>query len=75
MMNAQTKRVMEVVAAAEDGTTYRINRYCRSEPDQPADPHYFCCLQDGQLVSWRGDGNYELPDGTIVTTVATRLCQ
>lgn len=74
MTGVQTKRVMEVVAAAENGATYRIDRYCRSEPDFEAEPHFYCCLQDGQLVAWRGDGHYELPDGTIVTTVAMRLC-
>jgi hypothetical protein len=74
MANAQTKRVMEVLAAAEDGSTYRIDRYCRSEPDREAEPHFFCCLPDGQLFSGRGDAHSERPDGTLVTTVATRLC-
>lgn len=74
MASVQTKRVMEVVAAAEDGATYRIDRYCQSGPDREAEPHFYCCLENGQPVAWRGDGHYELPDGTIVTTVAMRLC-
>lgn len=80
MTNHSYKRVMEVVAAADDGTTYRIDRYCRSQAqggEKAADDKTssYCCLPDGQLVRWRGDGNYQLPDGTVVTTVASRLCE
>ncbi|WP_313622809.1 hypothetical protein [Achromobacter sp.] len=80
MTNQSYKRVMEVVAAADDGTTYRIDRYCRSQAqgaEKTAEDrsNAYCCLPDGQLVQWRGDGNYQLPDGTLVTTVATRLCE
>lgn len=80
MTTQSYKRVMEVVAAADDGTTYRIDRYCRppAQGDEKAaddKDSAYSCLPDGQLVHWRGDGNYQLPDGTLVTTVATRLCE
>ncbi|WP_175138665.1 hypothetical protein [Achromobacter animicus] len=74
MANPAYKRVMEVVAAAADGSTYRIDRYC-SQPPGDAKTSSYCCLPDGQLVTWEGDGHYKLPDGTIVTMVASRLCQ
>ncbi|HWL28890.1 hypothetical protein [Achromobacter sp. NFACC18-2] len=75
MPNHAYKRVMEVVAAADDGTTYRIDRYCRSQSEGDDTTNSYCCLPDGQRVLWRGDGHYQLPDGTIVATVASRLCQ
>lgn len=74
MTNHAYKRVMEVVAAAADGTTYRIDRYSSAATGN-GKSHSYCCLPDGQLVTWQGDGHYKLPDGTVVTMVASRLCQ
>ncbi|HEY1092992.1 hypothetical protein H4P35_18185 [Achromobacter sp. 77] len=74
MSNQTYKRVMEVVAAAADGNTYRIDRYS-SQPLGDGKARSYCCLPDGQLVTWEGDGHYKLPDGTVVTMVASRLCQ
>ncbi|EHK66024.1 hypothetical protein KYC_12883 [Achromobacter arsenitoxydans SY8] len=65
---------MEVVAAAADGTTYRIDKYAQPQQNGSEQNNSFCCLQDGQRVVWCGDGQYKLPDGTIVATVASRLC-
>lgn len=74
MANTSYKRVMEVVAAAADGTTYRIDKYSQLQANGNEKPSSYCCLQDGQRVAWCGDGQYKLPDGTLVATVASRLC-
>ncbi|WP_143277268.1 hypothetical protein [Bordetella genomosp. 1] len=73
MANPAYKRVMKVVAAAADGSTYRIDKNC-SQPPADANSSSYCCLPDGQIVTWEGDEHYKLPDGTIVTRVASRLC-
>ena len=73
MANDYTKRVLDVLAASEDGTTYRIERRCRSLPGDEEGAFFYCCLPDGQLVAWLGQGQYELPDGTVVRIVASRL--
>lgn len=74
-MHSDTERLLDVWAMATDGTLYRIERHCRIAPDSTGSEYFFCCLPDGQLVICRGDGDYELPDGTIVRTVASRLVQ
>lgn len=72
-MHSDTKRVLDVLAVSNDGATYRIERHCRSTPGAPCSEYYFFCLPDGQLVIWRGDGDYEMPDGTLAHAVASRL--
>lgn len=65
-MTYYTKRTFEVLAVANDGRTYRIERRCQLLPGDEDASHYYCCLPDGQLVTWLGKGRYELPNGTVV---------
>lgn len=65
----QLKRPIAVIAIADDGTTYRIERRARSLPgDKGASAFFYCCLPDGQTVGWLGYGQYQLPNGTVVRT-------
>ncbi len=65
----QVKRPIAVVAIADDGTRYRIERRARALPGDKGDGAFFyCCLPDGQAVGWLGYGQYQLPDGTVVRT-------
>lgn len=67
------KRTIVVIAMAQDGTSYRIERRAHSLPgDKAEDAFFYCCLPDGQPVGWLGYGRYQLPDGTIVQTPVTR---
>jgi hypothetical protein len=71
-----TKRPMELVAVDRDGVTYIIERRCRSLPcDDGQQAFFYCCLRDGQPVSWHGENNYQLSDGTALLAVACRLTQ
>lgn len=63
------ERTIAVIATAQDGTSYRIERRASSLPgDRGADAFFYCCLPDGQPVGWLGYGQYQLPDGTVVRT-------
>lgn len=63
-------RPIAVIAIADDGTTYRIERRCRTLPgDSTAGGFFYCCLPDGSSVSWLGRGRYQLADGTVVRTL------
>lgn len=69
----QDKRPIAVVAIADDGKRYRIERRSRALPgDKGESAFFYCCLPDGQAVGWLGYGQYQLPDGTIVRTSASR---
>lgn len=73
MSAAHVKRPIAVIAAADDGTTYRIERRNRALPgDRGVSAFFYCCLPDGQDVSWLGYGTYQLPDGTVVRTLMPR---
>lgn len=72
-MTDYTKQALELIAVGSDGNTYRIERRCLTSPGDEDGSHYYCCLPDGQQVIWLGDGNYELPDGTVVKAVASAL--
>jgi hypothetical protein len=64
------KRLIAVIAMAEDGTTYRIERRSRSlTGDEGPDAFFYCCLPDGQPVEWLGKGIYRMPDGKIAKAV------
>lgn len=73
MMNNYSKPILELMVAADDGTTYRIERRCRFLPGEEHPAFFYCCLPDGQHVSWLGSGRYQLPDGTIVQMVASHI--
>ena len=65
----QPQRSIAVIAIADDGATYRIERRARSLPgDQGDNAFFYCCLPDGQTVGWLGYGQYQLPNGTVVRT-------
>lgn len=73
MSAKQVKGPIAVVAIAEDGKRYRIERRARSLPgDKGENAFFYCCLPDGQAVGWLGYGQYQLPDGTIVRTGTSR---
>ncbi|MNK75323.1 hypothetical protein D3C87_948620 [compost metagenome] len=70
----QVKRPIAVVAIADDGTRYRIERRARALPgDKGVSAFFYCCLPDGQSVGWLGYGQYQLPDGTVVQTPTSGL--
>ncbi|MNY34283.1 hypothetical protein D3C86_1686110 [compost metagenome] len=73
MQTNYTKRFTEVIAVAPDGMTYVIQRRCKAlagDDDQHA--YFYCCLPDGQIVSWLGPNQYQLSDGTTLVAVAGR---
>lgn len=73
MQTNYPKRLTEVIAVAPDGMTYVIQRRCMtfaSDDDQHA--YFYCCLPDGQIVSWVGANQYQLSDGTALIAVARR---
>lgn len=72
-MSSYSKPILELMAVADDGTTYRIERRCRILPGEDLPAFFYCCLPDGQHVSWLGSGRYQLPDGTIVQMVASHI--
>jgi hypothetical protein len=74
-MRIYTKRAIEMLAVAADGQIYRIERRCRALPGDDEGSYFYCCLPDGQLVTWLGNGQYELKDGTHVQIVASSLCR
>ncbi|TQJ96427.1 hypothetical protein FBY20_3206 [Achromobacter sp. SLBN-14] len=69
-----TKRVTEIVAVDANGITYVIQRRYRAAPNHDgAWANYYCCLRDGEPVTWLGDNNYRLPDGTALLAIECRL--
>ena len=74
MHTVYTKRTTELIAVSPNGTTYVIQRRCRSLPcDDGEQAFFYCCLQDGSAVSWMGQNHYQLSDGTALLAVACRL--
>jgi len=73
MTSDQSEQVIEVIAVADDGTTYRIERRCQFFHGEEHPSFFYCCLSDGQLVAWLGSGRYQLPDGTVVQEVASHI--
>lgn len=74
MKTVYTKRPRELIAVGPDGTTYVIERRCRSLPcDDGEQAFFYCCLQDGTGVVWLGENLYQLADGSTVQAVACRL--
>lgn len=74
MHTVYTKRATELIAVSPNGTTYVIERRCRSLPcDDGEQAFFYCCLPDGSPVSWQGENNYKLSDGTALLAVACRL--
>lgn len=55
-----------VIATADDGSSYLIERRRRTLPGGKGRVFFFCCLPNGEVVGWLGYGQYEMPDGTIV---------
>lgn len=74
MQTVYTKRPTVLIAVSPDGTTFVIERRCRSLPcDDGEQAFFYCCLQDGSAVSWLGENYYQLSDGTTLLAVACRL--
>ncbi|MNV82024.1 hypothetical protein D3C71_1757350 [compost metagenome] len=74
MHTSYTKRPTELIAVDPDGITYIIERRCKSLPcDDGEQAFFYCCLRDGQLVSWLGENHYQLTDGTALLAIACRL--
>ncbi|MNX96268.1 hypothetical protein D3C86_1285780 [compost metagenome] len=73
MTGNHSKQIVEVIAVADDGTTYRLERRCQILRAEEEPSFFYCCLPDGQHVDWLGSGQYRLPDGTIVRVAASRL--
>lgn len=74
MQKHYIKRPTELVAVDSEGITYIIERRCKSLPCDDGEPSFFyCCLRDGQLVSWLGENHYQLADGTALLAIACRL--
>jgi hypothetical protein len=68
------KSSIAVVAIADDGRRFRIERRARTLPgDKGENAFFYCCLPNGQTVGWLGYGQYQLPDGTVVHTPTSRL--
>lgn len=70
LMKMEMSQIVEILATAEDGTTYRIEGRCHPGGKCEGCPYFYYCLPEGELVVARGDGRYELPGGTLVTVVA-----
>ncbi|CAB3917159.1 hypothetical protein ACMU6081_11615 [Achromobacter mucicolens] len=69
-----TKSTTELVAVDPNGITYIIQRRHRAIPNNDgAWANYYYCLRDGQPVTWLGDNNYRLPDGTAILAIECRL--
>ncbi|MGS1109129.1 hypothetical protein ACVCNH_22935 [Achromobacter anxifer] len=69
-----TKRIIEVIAVALDGTKYVIQRRCKVLAGDDGEYAYFySSLADGRVVSWLGANRYRLPDGTAVHAISSRL--
>jgi len=67
MSEQHAVRRIAVIAVAENGNTYRIERQGRQSGDG-APASVACCLPDGQQVDRLDRGLYRLPDGTVVKT-------
>lgn len=63
-----------VIAIAEDGTTYRIEKRSRPVPgDCGGNTYFYCCLPHGEIVTWLGGGHYQLPNAVVVRTLPSHL--
>lgn len=72
-MHNKKLAALALIAMANDGTTYRIERRSRIFPgDETEGTSFYFCLPDGQQVWWVGNGCFQLGDGRLLKIVGSQ---